>query len=1161
MIDACDPDADIDILRKLIKLNTGDNLTLTRKEICQVYDDIHDDKLPLPPLIMNSSRTYLIDKKSPLKVRDYEILFDSSSKRADLRRIASKIGLKRLEPLTKIQIIDAIGRRLRYMNIREPVKFGRKRGVVVKKEEFVNNFNVAANNVAANNAATNNVAANNAATNNAANNAATNNAATNNGFKNNGFKNNGFKNNGFKNNGFKNNNSAFNNTEIRNNFNKPNGRNKTEFPKNGLFRRDEKPRFLGGNRSAAPKSKPLFTGLFGGKKNKNFIKSDKFNGAKNGYVFKTNNEGTGYYKNTYRPVQGPERKNVVTNRIGEGGGNPFNNVNNQKEKIKNLEQKLLNKNKENKEKINALKKNANLRISEIREKSNQNKQKAEQRLQNAMKNLNQQVANAKKEGGEAAQQEVNNARALVNKIKQNMNDIKNQTQKNIENIREASEKKTENLQKELDSKNANIEKQIGEMEVAKLKIEEAEQKRLQNMENAGKKLSEAEQKRLNNLDAKNINTQIKLNQAEQRRLQNMENAGKKMSEAEQRRLNNLNAKNMKLNQLEKQRLKNKENMEANAAAKILTATAVSEVKLKNLQKQLNAANSKVNEARREMKNATNKEKQVLQNQINNLQKQIEQKENNLNKERNNIQRKREELNRNRKRQEENRRRQQQKLNDNRRRQENDLKKQRNKQEEEVIRKAREEEIQRKQSEEIRRKQLEEIRRKKEEENRRKKKEEENRRKKEEENRRKKEEENRRKKKEEENRRKKEEENRRKKKEEENRKRKRNEEAAAASKKLVNDALKKVKLNAEKNRLKKLVKNSKLNTNPFWGIEINALTNVNKGKNIEKKIRNRSEVVADQAINNRKKVVTNKAKQIVAGPFGRIGLWNREIKSATTTERLNVINSELNKRRQFINKVERNTREYGEFPSAGRTSVKQTLKNHARQYKRTLTNLENRFAAIPRQKVLSNKMKMGRLTAFTEQYYNINSINKLNKLERVINDLISKQPKKVPMQNFKTYDNPLVKNNKIPKDMTKINNPVFNSKTLPPAPPKRSFKNVGRQTVTNVKMQGIRNATNIARKQKAIREAQGPERIKLARELAAEQTRQGGSNKTKRAAGVIQVPLTSANRLSAISFVNKLRSKLPPGRNAVYKGQIKRAETKAALNAIKKKVEIESKKPK
>jgi hypothetical protein len=59
----------------------------------------------------------------------------------------------------------------------------------------------------------------------------------------------------------------------------------------------------------------------------------------------------------------------------------------------------------------------------------------------------------------------------------------------------------------------------------------------------------------------------------------------------------------------------------------------------------------------------------------------------------------------------------------------------------------------------------------------------------------------------------------------------------------------------------------------------------------------------------------------------------------------------------------------------------------------------------------------------------------------------------------------------------------------------------------------------------------------------------------------QVPVTNANRRSAISFVNKLRSKLPPGRDAVFKGQIKRAETKASLNAIKVRAEKESKKPK
>jgi len=398
----------------------------------------------------------------------------------------------------------------------------------------------------------------------------------------------------------------------------------------------------------------------------------------------------------------------------------------------------------------------------------------------------------------------------------------------------------------------------------------------------------------------------------------------------------------------------------------------------------------------------------------------------------------------------------------------------------------------------------------------------------------------------------------------------NEEAAAASKKLVNDALKKVKLNAEKNRLKKLVKNSKLNTNPFWGIEINALTNVNKGKNIEKKIRNR----ATNSIENKKKETHDKAKNFLKGGIYRFSNWKRGIDGARTSQELNAISSELNKRRNFINRVESNTREYGEFPGSER-SVKQILKNHARQYKRTLTSLENRFNAVPRQKALANKMKEKRLTDFKEQYYNSNTINKLNKLEKDINDLISKQPKKVPMGNFKTYNNPLAKNNKIPGAKP---NPAFTMETLPPAPPKRSFKNVGRQTVTNVKMQGIRNAANIAKKQKAIREAQGAEKVKLARDLAAEQTKRGGSNKTKRAADVMRPvprpgaevkraprviksgssPLKNEDRRSGISSINKLQ-KLPQPRRTVYKGQIKRAETKAGLDAIVQRATIESKK--
>jgi hypothetical protein len=133
MIDACDPDADMKTLRKLIRMNTGENLKLTRDEICQVYDDIQGGKLPLPPLVMNSTRSYLIDKKSPLTAKDYEQYFNSSTKKSVLKRFAKKVGLKNIDALTKQDLTDAIGTRLMYMKVREPVKIARRR-IGVKKE-------------------------------------------------------------------------------------------------------------------------------------------------------------------------------------------------------------------------------------------------------------------------------------------------------------------------------------------------------------------------------------------------------------------------------------------------------------------------------------------------------------------------------------------------------------------------------------------------------------------------------------------------------------------------------------------------------------------------------------------------------------------------------------------------------------------------------------------------------------------------------------------------------------------------------------------------------------------------------------------------------------------------------------------------------------------
>ena len=85
MTEVCDPDADIENLRKTIKMQTGEDVKLTRKQMCDAYNNIQGGKLPLPPLVMTADRTYLVDRASPLKHLEYELLFDSATKRVDLK--------------------------------------------------------------------------------------------------------------------------------------------------------------------------------------------------------------------------------------------------------------------------------------------------------------------------------------------------------------------------------------------------------------------------------------------------------------------------------------------------------------------------------------------------------------------------------------------------------------------------------------------------------------------------------------------------------------------------------------------------------------------------------------------------------------------------------------------------------------------------------------------------------------------------------------------------------------------------------------------------------------------------------------------------------------------------------------------------------------------
>jgi hypothetical protein len=113
---------------------------------------------------------------------------------------------------------------------------------------------------------------------------------------------------------------------------RPNGQRGMNFSRANVFRRGEKPAFLGGARRAVREpirnnrrptnmnqrpvtmNKPgFFASIFG---KKNFIPAKKFNGEKKGYVFKTGNQGLGYYKNTGgpEPTVGPPQGPTLPNK-------------------------------------------------------------------------------------------------------------------------------------------------------------------------------------------------------------------------------------------------------------------------------------------------------------------------------------------------------------------------------------------------------------------------------------------------------------------------------------------------------------------------------------------------------------------------------------------------------------------------------------------------------------------------------------------------------------------------------------------------------------------------------------------------------------------------------------------------------------------------------
>jgi hypothetical protein len=141
----CNPSINIENLKKFMKVNTGGDIKLSRGELCDAYAHIETGKLPLPPLVMTRDRTYLIDKRSPLTQRDYDMFFSSTILRKDLERIARKVDIRKIDNLTKDVLKERIGNRLMTMGIREPIRIGKKRVHVNRNVNTNTNRNVNTN--------------------------------------------------------------------------------------------------------------------------------------------------------------------------------------------------------------------------------------------------------------------------------------------------------------------------------------------------------------------------------------------------------------------------------------------------------------------------------------------------------------------------------------------------------------------------------------------------------------------------------------------------------------------------------------------------------------------------------------------------------------------------------------------------------------------------------------------------------------------------------------------------------------------------------------------------------------------------------------------------------------------------------------------------------
>ena len=124
-MDPCTSNIDINNARTMIRTQMGVPKSyaknFTRKQVCDVFRRCKDAK-SFPPMVIDvfDGYIYMIDPYSPIRAKEYKIIFENGSK-TEVLSVAKKLGLIELE-VSKSELVANIVKLLESLNIKEPIK-------------------------------------------------------------------------------------------------------------------------------------------------------------------------------------------------------------------------------------------------------------------------------------------------------------------------------------------------------------------------------------------------------------------------------------------------------------------------------------------------------------------------------------------------------------------------------------------------------------------------------------------------------------------------------------------------------------------------------------------------------------------------------------------------------------------------------------------------------------------------------------------------------------------------------------------------------------------------------------------------------------------------------------------------------------------------------